>query len=301
MPAEDGANVAGVGPRLSTKVIAKLADGFGPILVLAETEDGAWGFLLGPGKAAVIARKLKFSSDSVDSLLELLGAEKPFDKPAKTLWRDLIAPFWQEIHSYGSLSVVPLGSMSRIPFSVLMDEQGGYLFQEEPLSIAPSLKFLANLEIAAGTAPTGKLTILSGTIRSLSLQVEKGLQSAYPGANQIATTANFKNYAMLAPDSRILVMATHGVAEDGPSGSYLQIAATPDHDSHFRAFEIAETPLKAELVALVVCDAIQGAESVSSRNLDLASFCRETPTPSAKPLPHGRGSVTSPTQSAQRY
>ena len=65
MPAEDGANVAGVGPRLSTKVIAKLADGFGPILVLAETEDGAWGFLLGPGKAAVIARKLKFSSDSV--------------------------------------------------------------------------------------------------------------------------------------------------------------------------------------------------------------------------------------------
>ena len=33
----------------------------------------------------------------------------------------------------------------------------------------------------------------------------------------------------------------------------------------------------------------------------LTSFCRETPTPSAKPLPHGRGSVTSPMQSAQRY
>jgi CHAT domain-containing protein/tetratricopeptide (TPR) repeat protein len=265
-------NASAVAPRLENRAISSLADRFGPILMLTESGDGdAWGFLLRPGATAVIVRKLSFSSEAVDELLDALSAVGSFDVPSKKLWQSLIAPFWDDIRPLTSLSVVPLGVMSRIPYSALMDENGRYLFQQKPFSVAPSLEFLSKRRSTAESAPARDLTILSGgTVRQLSEQVVHELESLFPESKRIPT-ADFSGYTTLAPDSGILVMATHGVAEEGPSGTYLQIASTADHDSHLRAFEIAETPLRAELVVLVACDALQGKDSSTSRDVDLAS------------------------------
>jgi len=239
---------------------------------------------------------LELRGATVDGALEglirdtraALGALGPRDIPAPrpgiagrdellAMWhRLLIAPVAELLPASPEAPVVIIaqGPLFLLPFAALRDERGRTLLESHTLAMAPSIQALAQLGTPRA-APGGR-ALVAGNPALSDLRVaalgdapvrfqplpaaerEAMLVAALLDTRPLIGPAASKSAVLsLAPDARVIHLATHGIAEDvrgqGLPGA-LVLAASGTDDGLLSSSEIMGLRLHAGLVVLSACN-----------------------------------------------
>lgn len=193
----------------------------------------------------------------------------------KAWYKALIAPLELEKCSSAypnpTLTIVPDGFLSQIPFAIFMDEENKYLIQKHPIAIIPSIKVLDILNshpkifsdrlLLVGDPDTGnpKENLKSATLENAKFQ---DLQSRFP-KTQILTRKNAQvnRVKEAMENARWIFLSSHGQADKKPDNNphsvfegRLLLASDEKHQQgHLHAEEISTLHLNAELAVLSAC------------------------------------------------
>jgi len=259
---------------LDAAAMESLARETGPLLVYYVTASEVWGFLIRPETAEIYSRSIAVSQDELENRIHALrfsfsnpSHEQDAQAQALALAHLLIDPFFDRLPESGPLVLVPHGPLHELPFESLRDAAGKRLFDRWQISLAPSVSAL-DLARRRHAAPLPNDTFLGfASGRGLNLPAEEVAQIAEVfGADKSAfqpAVASYQSYVDHVAQARHLLISTVGVE------TYLEIEATPSHDNHLTAAEIAKIPLHAELVTLAACDTSHGKALKSDERLDL--------------------------------
>jgi CHAT domain-containing protein/tetratricopeptide (TPR) repeat protein len=211
----------------------------------------------------------------------LAGAHPALPSLSRELYDLLVKPVASELHGKKTICIIPDGQLWRLPFQALIADDGRYLIEHHPLFYAPSAAVLTWYEShGQDPAPRTLLAIgnpdLGGNPVKSSKSARRGdtlsplpdaereartVASLYGGTAQLltgaaATEARFKS---LAPQFRILHLATHGSFDDlQPMYSNVILAPGATEDGLFEAREWIDLGIHADLVVLSACQTGRG-------------------------------------------
>lgn len=218
----------------------------------------------------------------VARFVALLGGAQPgLSSLAHELYDVLLKPVTPELRGKRTICIIPDGQLWRLPFQALLADDGRYLIEHHPLFYAPSAAVLTWYEshgqdsapravLAIGNPDLrvnpGKSSKSSPQGRALSRLPDaereaRAVVALYGGTSQLltgaaATEARFKS---LAPQFRILHLATHGSFDDlQPMYSNVILAPGATEDGLFEAREWIGLGIRADLVVLSACETGRG-------------------------------------------
>lgn len=193
-------------------------------------------------------------------------------------WRELydllILPLRGDLPAAGAtLTIVPHGPLTRVPFAGLQNERGRYLVEDYTLHYAPAGGVLqaTSAQRRAG-ARTGPVLVVADSVTPRLSPLDRPL-GRLPGAREeaaaIAALVGPARLSRLVGDAAseprvrdaaagksVIHIATHAVARDGePLESFLALApdAASGADGRLTAREIYGLTLDADLVVLSAC------------------------------------------------
>lgn len=167
----------------------------------------------------------------------------------KNLYRELIAPIRQQLHS-DHLVFVQHGLLHYVPFHALHDGEA-YLVDRFSISYAPSASVYALCQSKAANTTGNPLVLGLPDAQTPSIHAEvEALRAMLPNARvfigERATEAVLREHGRT---SRIVHIATHGYfRQDNPMFSSIRLG-----DSHLSLYDINHLHLPAELVVLSGC------------------------------------------------
>ena len=267
---------------IDERVQEQLIHDVGPVLMYYVAAQETIGFLLRPGHPPMMERIALSRAElheHVEKLRHALANPRWLaraDDRRRSLYQQLVAPFASELEQSERLTIIPHGPLHELPFAALLIDAETPLFERWHLSFTPSMSALNSLrahrEARQGTA--GERIFLGiaggkGLIMPASAVTNIGahfgpaakIVSPGPGSREV--------YREQAGQARHLLLATHGTHEPQSHFGYLELAARAGHSIRLTAFEIARTPIAAELVTLAACDSARGEALLNDERLDL--------------------------------
>jgi CHAT domain-containing protein len=255
----------------------------GPILFYYVADDETVAFLLQPGQRAPVVRRIGLSRDQLQEEVRTLRHElaNPLWKARaharqRTLFDQLVAPFADMLAKKPRLTIIPHGPLHELPFEALLVDDRTALFERWHVSIAPSLSALhaVRQRRAKRTPISNELAFVGiggGTGLSLSGPAVEEVGAGFGAAVQIVRPGPGSHPAYLehARRARHLLVATHGTHVHQSRSGHLEFTAAEGHATRLTASEIAQTPLRAELVTLAACETARGEAMLSDERLDL--------------------------------
>jgi CHAT domain-containing protein len=218
----------------------------------------------------------------VSRYVALLGGAQPgLSSRSRELYDLLVKPVTPYLRGKKTICIVPDGQLWRLPFQALLANDGRYLIEHHPLFYAPSAAVLTWYEshgpdpaprtlLAIGNPDLGgnraKSSKSSPQGRALSRLPDaereaRTVAALYGGTSQLltgaaATEARFKS---LAPQFRILHLATHGSFDD-LQAMYSNVVLAPGatEDGLLEAREWIGLGIRADLVVLSGCETGRG-------------------------------------------
>jgi CHAT domain-containing protein len=210
------------------------------------------------------------------------AARGRFDREARALYAELVAPVEAELPASEELLVVADGALHQLPFAALRDLEGRYLIERLPVHFALSLAVHAELR-ARPPAPPGAARLAFGSPAGAERPVDSGrrqrrleaLPESAREANAVARHWGAGARALLGADatetrvkaslssSALAHFAVHALVDDHrPLDSALVLALPdPDEDGMLRAWEVVESlDLPGATVVLSACETALGAE-----------------------------------------
>jgi len=235
--------------------------------------------------------KQKDLADRVEGFRAALADRRvAFQKQARDLYDLLLRPAASLLQGKSKLIIIPDRELWQLPFQALEPARGRFLIEQLAISYAPSLTVLSEMMklkqkrksdsgashglLAFGNPDVGESTrtrvesaLMDERLAPLpeaERQVKMIGRLYGPGASEIylgaeAREARFKQQA---GTSRILHLATHGIANDAsPMYSHLVLSQAHDdqnEDGLLEAWEIMNLDLHADLAVLSACDTARG-------------------------------------------
>jgi CHAT domain-containing protein/uncharacterized protein HemY len=213
----------------------------------------------------------EFSSTKPEAQI-LPGTLKRFHNRLTKWYESLIAPLEKYIPKDEglSLTIIPDGFLSQIPFAAFRDgEKGPYLIEKYPISIAPSIKVLQLLDALPKEAPTSLPCIMGNPdtkVRSDDLpwsteEINQVGQLFNVPQETILTRerATAKNTLQKMQNARYIHFSCHGEPDeklepDSVFEGLLKLAPDELHrKGYLYAQEVASLSLHSELVFLSAC------------------------------------------------
>jgi CHAT domain-containing protein len=207
----------------------------------------------------------------VARFVALLGGAQPgLSSLSHELYDLLLKPVTPELRAKRTICIIPDGPLWRLPFQALLADDGRYLIERHPLFYAPSAAVLTWYE-SHGPDPAPRTLLAIGNPdlggnRALSRLPDaereaRAIAAMYGGSSQLltgtaATEARFKS---LAPQFRILHLATHGSFDD-LQAMYSNVVLAPGatEDGLLEAREWIGLGIRADLVVLSGCETGRG-------------------------------------------
>ena len=252
------------------------------------TAEKTWVFVIAGGTIEMRAIDVdrETLARQAESFRTLLAGRRPdFRKPARELYRTLIAPIADLLSQRRSWILVPDGPLWNLPFQALVDARGSYLAEQAAIVYAPSTAAWMEMSgtpqaastpastsarrdlLAFGNPTMPAATGVEGTRGTLAPLPEaetevKGAARFYgsDSAVYIRDEATEERFKAEAPRYRVLHVAGHGILNDAsPMHSYLLLASgSKTEDGFLEAGELMQMDLGAELVVLSACDTARG-------------------------------------------
>ena len=175
------------------------------------------------------------------------------DNHLSALHGALFAPLADRI--YGRrLVVIPHGLLHYIPMHALKGPDGRYVVEDHEVSYAPSATVhrLCRGESSPTTPATSMLAVgLDDAMAPHIVDELRSLEGLFPKAVTLAGPhASKQQFLDLAPQSRILHLATHGsFRHDNPMFSSVRLA-----DGPLNFYDVFDMSLEADLVTLSACN-----------------------------------------------
>jgi len=218
---------------------------------------------------------------------QLANRDLRVSESARRLYDMVLGPMRSALSGKTSLIVVPDGMLWNLPFQALQGSDGRYLIEDVAVSYAPSVTVLretmrtrADRPAAAALLAFGNPAIDRGAeavVRDSSHPTRGGfaplpetehevqqLAPIYGASSRVYVGADAREDRWKAEASsyRVVHLATHGVVDNAsPLYSHLMLARSPsggDDDGLLEAWEIMNTPLRADLVVLSACETARG-------------------------------------------
>jgi CHAT domain-containing protein len=230
---------------------------------------------------------------------DILHKKQTDTKLGQSLFEHLLS-FASEYPAVKSLIIVPDGNLHLLPFSALVDYDGKYLLEKDPISIAPSGTVLCLIRHRPATT-AGALPYLgvAAWTSTTSARPWTLVRSAGPGSTELsalpesrnevesigammpqpstillghdATTQRFKNLPL--GNYRVLHLALHGFVDPVfPDKSAIVFAPSGKDNGRLEARDIRRLHLHADLVTLSACDTGVGPVGTSGVESVVASF-----------------------------
>jgi CHAT domain-containing protein/Tfp pilus assembly protein PilF len=197
----------------------------------------------------------------LSSLIRQRSSDR-WEKPASSLARFLVEPLRaaEQLADIHHLYLVPHGSLNYLPFSLLPSHatEGSHrLIEDFTLAYLPTAAALSRNRRDLGEASSmlaiapdvSRLRFARQEARAINALFEP---DSFALLGRAATESAFKQ---LAPDYRMLHLATHGFFNKlSPLLSGVQLEADATNDGRLELHEILELKLNAELVTLSACE-----------------------------------------------
>jgi tetratricopeptide (TPR) repeat protein/CHAT domain-containing protein len=271
------------GTPIDAKARTALVRDVGVILLYYVAEDQTVAFLLQPGQRMPLVRFIGLSREQLQREVQALRhdlSNPPWEHDAhdrqRALFDQLVAPFAAALEGTSRLTIIPHGPLHELPFEALLVDDTTALFARWHVSIAPSLSALHAVRARRAKrepAPNeiAFLGIASGTGLKLSGRAVEGIGAGFGAAVQIASPGpgSYGAYLAHAPRARHLLVATHGTHVAESRSGHIELTASRGHSTRLTASEIAQNPLRAELVTLAACETARGEAMLSDERLDL--------------------------------
>lgn len=174
------------------------------------------------------------------------------------------------------LTIVPHGSLYKVPFAALIDKDGKFFIEAHTLAIVPAVgvfrathKLLEEAHGGAGTKesllafgnPTMPKVAGLGQLPYAEREVKKISELFGPSSLvKVGPDASRTNLKELAPKVSVIHLATHGLLdEENPMDSSVILASSPTDDGLLTVRDILQLPaLKARLITLSACQTGRG-------------------------------------------
>lgn len=285
---ELGAPPALAAPDLAAARAALPARTLALVYWLGDPES--WVFVVRSDRAPRLVRLPVAASDLAGAVgrlraaLSAQGAEgrARFEREARALHAQLVAPVETELSASDELLVVADGALHQLPFAALRDAGGRYLVERLPVHFALSLAVHSELR-ARPPAPPGAARLAFGSPAGAERPVDSGrrqhrleaLPESAREARAVARHWGGEARALLgaeATESRVKAnlsssalahFAVHALVDDHrPLDSALVLALPdPGEDGMLRAWEVVESlDLPGSTVVLSACETALGAE-----------------------------------------
>jgi tetratricopeptide (TPR) repeat protein/CHAT domain-containing protein len=271
------------GAPIDIRARATLVEQTGPILLYYVAEEETVAFLLQPGQRAPIVRRINLSRHQLQSEVRALRhalSNPPLETGGasrqRTFFDQLVAPFSDALAETRGLTIIPHGPLHELPFEALLVDDKTALFERWHVSIAPSLSALhavrerrtkrkpaPNDIVFVGIGGGTGLTLSGPTVEEVGAGFGAAVQIVQPGPG------SHPAYLQHAPRARHLLVATHGTHVAQSRSGHLELTAAEGHPTPLTASEIAQNPLRAELVTLAACETARGEAMSSDERLDL--------------------------------
>jgi tetratricopeptide (TPR) repeat protein/CHAT domain-containing protein len=271
------------GKPINAKTRGALVRTAGPILLYYVAGDETVAFFLQPGQHAPLVCRISLSRRQLKDEVRALRHElaNPLWKARaharqRALFEQLVAPFANVLAVTSRVTIIPHGPLHELPFEALLVDDRTALFERWHVSIAPSLSALhAVRERRAKRKPAPDdiafVGIGGGTGLSLSGPAVEDVGAGFGAAARLIPPGPGSHRAYLehAPRARHLLVATHGTHVAQSRSGHLELTAPEGHATRLTASEIAQNPLRAELVTLAACETARGEAMLSDERLDL--------------------------------
>jgi CHAT domain-containing protein len=255
----------------------------GAILLYYVADDETVAFLLQPRQRAPLVRFIGLSREQLQNEVRALRHElaNPLWKARaharqRTLFDQLVAPFAAALEGNSRLTIIQHGPLHELPFEALLVDDRTALFERWHVSIAPSLSALHALRqrhdkrkpLSNDIAFVG---IGGGTGLSLSGPAVEDVGAGFGAAARLIPPGpgSLPAYLKHAPRARHLLVATHGTHVAWGRSGHLELTAPEGYATRLTASQIAQNPLRAELVTLAACETARGEAMLSDERLDL--------------------------------
>ncbi|MBV8968277.1 MAG: CHAT domain-containing protein [Verrucomicrobia bacterium] len=180
----------------------------------------------------------------------------------RVLTAELLDPLLKALPSISHLLIVPDGQLWQLPFQALpfgSSEKTSYLIEHLAVSYTPSLLFQKALVSERPRDPKYRRVVSFSTLQDSDQSTPLG-DVVVKSFSASAVTK--KTFTEEAPDSDLLLVATHAFLSDvDPTSSYLVMSTTPqsrDPTDHLSASEIMGLNLGHGVVVLSACDTERG-------------------------------------------
>ncbi|MEL7146438.1 MAG: CHAT domain-containing tetratricopeptide repeat protein [Bacteroidota bacterium] len=197
--------------------------------------------------------------------------DESFTQTGETLYKHLIQPLTPYLTTQ-KLKIITDGMLAYLPFELLINDNGQYLFEEQLISYDYSLTSTPSHQktntqmqmiafapdfkneglIAQQDVVRGALSKLTGAFDEVNT-----LEKLYPGAYFTKEIATEENFRMNADRYGLIHLATHAIVDDSdPDRSKLVFNLENDslNDGYLHAYEIYNLSLNAEMVTLSACN-----------------------------------------------
>ena len=254
----------------------------GPVILYYVAGEETVAFLLLPGRKAPLVRRVSAVRGQLRREVRALRHDlanpmwQSRARPrARSLFDQLIGPWAARLAGHPRLTIIPHGPLHQLPFEALLDSNGKRVFERWHVTIAPSLSALHLVRQRAARRQAGNpsfLALASGQGLQLPDREIDDIAARF-GVNRAESyqhETTFDIYEELAPKADHVLISTHGKhTHNSRTGTYLEVAATESHDHRLTAGEIAQIPLRAQLVTLAACDTARAEAMLSDERLDL--------------------------------
>lgn len=247
------------------------------ILSYTFTPDRCYLFVIhrakdGKVRLECIATSLQASALRTESEALWRSAAAPggaYERPARALYRMLIAPAAPLLAAKTHLIIVPDPAAPTIPYAVMLDAKGQPVISRWSVSYAPSVTALLRMVRAAHHAAAKGPGILAvGSPRfpkgfsPLPATAEEARRIARlkPGSRVLTGSSATRSHVLAsAASARYVHLATHGVLDErAPMQSAIVLTPEGEDDGLVRARDLADSALRADMVVLSACETALG-------------------------------------------
>ncbi len=192
-----------------------------------------------------------------------------YERPARALYRLLLAPAQRILADKTHLVIVPDTAAPPVPYAAMLDERGRPIIERWSVSYAPSVTALLRMvrtsrertKRGAGLLAFGAPRFPSGfsPLPATADEARRIARLTASGTYVIGEAATRRRLMERGSSARYLHFATHGVLDErAPMQSAIVLTPSDGDGGMVRARDLADMYLRADLVTLSACETALG-------------------------------------------